>query len=115
MPWEARRNGLRYYYRRGHRHGQLTWEYLGRGPHAEQAAAEDAARRQQRQAQVQERHQEQQDWQAHDALLQQLDQITQLLTRGTLYVAGYHRHARSTWRRRHHDPETQRPEPSGTS
>jgi len=44
MSWEVR-DGLRYYTRSTKRNGRILREWVGRGPHAEQAAAADAARR----------------------------------------------------------------------
>lgn len=44
MPWEQRGKN-RYYYRREMIDGKVVRTYFGRGPAAEQAAAEDAAKR----------------------------------------------------------------------
>jgi hypothetical protein len=97
MGWEYRAGGGPYYVRKTKHHGHEVREYFGRGPAAEQAAAEDARKRA-----VHER--ERAEWQqleALDAELTQLDQIVTLLTDSTLVTRGYYRHhGDPKWRKR---------------
>ena len=45
MSWEKRNRGTEYYTRSKKTNGRVVREYIGRGPEAERAAAEDAARK----------------------------------------------------------------------
>ena len=101
MAWEQR-GPHAYYYRSVRRHGHVTKDYLGIGPLAELSAAEDAARRTQRQTEAEAWHQERA---ALDALDRQLDtywNAATLLLKATLYAEGYYQHDRGAWRKRPH-------------
>src|SRR5689334_17649435 len=71
MGWDVRTSGRRYYYRsrRPDGGGQPRRQYLGTGPEAEMAAAEDAQRRDERQAEQEARRAERARLQAADATL----------------------------------------------
>jgi hypothetical protein len=101
VAWETRRPGGPRYYTRTRRAGR-GWEreYLGTGPRAEAAAAADELRRAEQQVQAAARRQERDRHEAAQAPLRQLCDVTDLLVRAALLLAGYHRHARGQWRRR---------------
>jgi hypothetical protein len=105
MAWEAR--GSRRYYTRSKRvNGRVVREYLGAAgaPAAELAAAADALRRADRRAALEARRAEEARWRAALTPLVELCRAADLMARATLLAAGYHRHSRSSWRKRHvHD------------
>ncbi len=95
MAYEQRGSKV-YYYRAKKRNGRVVREYYGRGPRAQQAAAEDAAKRLAREKE-----------QAHKAQLKtldtqvaQLDTIITLLSHVHMIDAGFYLHHRGEWRRR---------------
>ena len=101
MAWEQR-GSQTYYYRSIRRNGRVMKEYRGIGPLAALSAAEDAARRAQRQAEAEAWRQERA---ALDALDRQLDtywNAATLLLKATLYIEGYYQHDRGEWRKRPH-------------
>lgn len=102
MSWEI--NYGRRVYTRSVRQGQKiirTW--FGSGPRAEQAAAEDEARRAARAAQAKARRAEARHHAATLAPLIELGCLTDLTMQATLIAAGFHQH-HGEWRRRHvHD------------
>ena len=105
MGWEARGcggGGRLYYVRYRKVNGRVTRRYIGTGPVAELAAAADALRRADRQAAADALRAEQVRWAEAAAPLKELSCAADLLTRAALLAAGYHRHSRSTWRRRRH-------------
>ena len=103
MAWEAR--GSRRYYTRSKRvNGRVVREYVGTGAVAELAAAADALRRADRRAASEARRAEEARWRAALTPLVELCRAADLMARATLLAAGYHRHSRSSWRKRHvHD------------
>ena len=101
MPW-ARRGPHKYYYRSVRQGTHVTKEYVGTGSLAELSAAEDAARRAQRQAEAEAWRREQA---ALDALDRQVDawwDMSTVLLKTTLYTEGYYQHDRGAWRKRTH-------------
>jgi hypothetical protein len=100
MAWEVR-GDTRYYYRM-HRlpGGRFRREYLGGGFGAELAAALDAHRRRQRQAQREALRAEREAWEGAAVVLDELIATSNLLVRACLLVAGFHQHQRGEWRRR---------------
>ena len=101
MAWEAR--GSRRYYTRSKRvNGRVVREYVGAAgaPVAELAAAADALRRADRRAASEARRAEQASWQAALAPLMELSRVADLMARAALLAAGYHRHSRSSWRKK---------------
>jgi hypothetical protein len=109
MGWEVQR-GRRRYTRSRKLNGRVVREYVGVGLVGELAAAADALRRAQRRATAEARHAEEAHWRAALAPLLELCQVSKLLTRSVMLVAGFHQHARGAWRRRRYgfaqDPST---------
>jgi hypothetical protein len=103
MPWEDRPGG-RYYYRAKKTKGRVVKEYVGAGPKAEAAAAEDAYAREVREAQRQatRRHRSalEQQWAASLEQFINLDTSCEALMVGTLLAWGFHQHDRGAWRKR---------------
>ena len=105
MGWEPRgRCRGRYYTRSKRANGRVVREYVGAAgdPLVELVAAADALRRADRRAAAEALRGEQARWQAAVAPLLELSRAADLLARAALLAAGYHRHSRSTWRRRRH-------------
>jgi hypothetical protein len=102
MAWETRRGKGRFYTRTHRRGHKFVREYVGTGPDAEAAAAEDAARRLAREAEFEARRKEQARHKAREALLRELSVLTDLVLFAALIVAGFHRSHRGPWRRKRH-------------
>jgi hypothetical protein len=100
MPWQVR-GQKRYYTRSKKVNGRVKREYVGTGSVGELAAAADALRRAERRAQADARRAEEARWQSASGPLLELVRASGLLTRAALLAAGYHQHARGSWRRRH--------------
>jgi len=99
MSWETRRpNGPKYYVRAQKVRGRLVRQYIGTGPQAEAAAAADALRRAERQAEAEARRAERLRLQEADAPLQRLEEAMKLLIRATLVTNGFYQHG-GEWRR----------------
>ena len=99
MSWEKRRGQLFYYraYREGDR---VIKKYVGRGPAAMAAAAEDAARRTERAAEQQaERKRRQVDSIVQEQIAGVGDGADALVS-AVLLAAGFHRPQRKSWRKR---------------
>ncbi len=103
MGWETRANGGRYYTRSRREHGRVVREYVGCGEKGELAAAADAARREEREADRTMIRAERERVQAIDANLVDLHRTADLLTRGALMAAGFERYKRQ-WRKRRDKP-----------
>jgi hypothetical protein len=102
MAWERGKGGGRYYTRTKRVGGRFVREYFGRGPRAEQAAAEDARRRAERRAQAEALGAEQRRYADAVGPLLELCRLSDLLVRATLTSVGYHQHDRGAWRRKRH-------------
>ena len=100
MAWETRERGGRYYTRSRKVRGKVVREYVGTGPRAELAAAEDALHRAARARAAQDRRGERERWADLEAPLAQLDGLGDALLAAVLLAAGYHRHDRGVWRQR---------------
>lgn len=100
VPWTVRNHGGRYYVRSSRTQGVRHFQYFGKGPAAQQAAAEDAEKRHKQLNLVQTRRDDDSLWRRTTAPLDQLNLVTMLLMRAALYVAGYHRHDGGEWRRK---------------
>jgi hypothetical protein len=111
MAWESRGTSARYYYRSVRTPDGVRRLYLGseHSPAAQAAALEDAERRAQRQTDRAARLAERERQEAAEAPLRQLCEQTDMLVKAALLVAGFHQHARCTWRRKRHgcQPEGQ--------
>lgn len=91
---------MQYYYRAERINGRVVKRYVGRGPIAEAAAAEDAAKRgartTRRLAEVDDRRKIEEVV----AGMRDLDKGAGSLLRAALLCAGYHQHHRGKWRKR---------------
>ena len=100
MAWQEV-DGRRYYYRGRRLCGRTRRVYVGAAgsPAAELAAAADGLRRLGREAAARERHAERERLRGAEAPLLELCELTDVLARAALVLAGYHRHDRGEWRR----------------
>lgn len=78
----------------------MVREYVGGGLPGQLAAAMDARRRAEREAQVEAWCAERVRLEAADATVAELCEIAEAAASGTLMLAGYHRHHRGEWRKR---------------
>lgn len=95
MAWERG-----YYYRVRKINGRVVREYIGKGLAGEQAAASDANRRAERQAQAEARKAEETRYDTLDHQVAQFCQGTDLIAQVALTSAGFHQHKRGEWRRK---------------
>ena len=100
MAWETRQRGGRYYTRSKKVNGRVVREYVGTGLVGELAAAGDARARAERQAQQAAWRADQERIESAIAPLEEFCDVVETLARGSLLVAGYHRHHRGEWRRK---------------
>jgi hypothetical protein len=100
MGWERRKRGGWYYTRSRKVAGRVVREYVGGGQLGEMAAAEDAARRAERQAQADAWRSERECLETVDAGVDELFDTVEAVVRGALMSAGYFRHHRGEWRKR---------------
>jgi hypothetical protein len=100
MGWERGR----YYTRTVRRNGRVCRVYVGKGPVAERAAAEDARHKAERQSARDAARAERQRQDAAAGPLDLLGVWLDELGRATLLAAGYRQHARSQWRKRRNLP-----------
>jgi len=100
MAWETRQRGGRYYTRSKKINGRVIREYVGTGLVGELAAAADARTRAERQAQQAAWRADQERIESAIAPLEEFCDVVETLARGSLLVAGYHRHHRGEWRRK---------------
>ena len=105
MPWHMVGTG-RYYYRSERVNGKPVRRYVGKGQIGEVAAATADLRRLEREIKARELKTEKDRLRQAEAPLNELCEITDLLTRAALIVAGYHQHDRGEWRRRHGNSPT---------
>ena len=100
MAWQEV-DGRRYYYRGRRLCGRTRRVYVGAAgsPAAELAAAADHLRRLGREVAARERHAERERLRGAEAPLLDLCELTDVLARAALVLAGYHRHDRGEWRR----------------
>lgn len=97
MGWE--KDG-RYYTRSSRVDGRVVREYVGSGELPVLSARLDAIHRGQRQEERQQERQQGQALQAEDKELRAYCQAVETVLRAVLTGAGYHQHARGTWRKR---------------
>src|SRR5438874_11562057 len=103
MAWE-KVGGRRYYYRNRRDGRRVVREYVGSGPVAELAATGDALRRVEKEAARRRRQAERAARERAEAPLLALCELTDVLTRASLVLAGFHQHDRGAWRRRRERP-----------
>ncbi len=99
MMWDVR-GEHRYYYRHRFSNGQSRRVYVGTGPQAEEAAAEDLRQRAERKARRQALRAAEARLRAADAPVTNLEGLVRLLTAAALTSAGFYQHDRGEWRRR---------------
>jgi hypothetical protein len=101
MGWQEV-DGRRYYYRHRRAGGRPRPVYVGAAgsPAAELAATADDLRRLGREIAARERHAERERQQEAERSLLELCELTDVLARAALVLAGYHRHDRGEWRHR---------------
>src|SRR5947208_2686742 len=104
MGWESRQGRGRYYTRTLWQDGRVVRRYLGRGPRAEQAAAEDSRRKAEQLTQREASRARVRDLDAADATLGALDAVSLQILSVALTAAGYGRHDRGAWRKRQQHP-----------
>lgn len=104
MGWDKGR----YYTRSKRVNGKVVREYIGNGPRGEAAAREDAAKREQRRAQREALFRARAEVASFDAVVHELNALTDQLVQETLTAAGYRQHKRGEWRkqRERHQPDT---------
>ncbi len=99
MPWEPR--GQKWvYYRAKKVAGRVVKTYIGGGERGARAAAEDDARRAERQAGVESLRAEQARLRAAEAAVASLADAVRAAVHAHLLLGGYHRHDRGHWRHR---------------
>ncbi len=101
MAWETRRRGGLYYTRSKKVDGRVVREYVGGGLAGQLAAASDAAERANRQARAESWRDERSRLEEVDASMTELCEVAERLAHVALELAGYRRHHRGEWRRRH--------------
>ena len=102
MAWDRQKNGRAYYSQSRRHNGKIVRIYVGTGPAAEAIAQADAQRRA---AHLHQRDQERIDrteWANAEAVTIAAADLVARLAKATLLDAGYHQHARSSWRKRKH-------------
>ncbi len=100
MAWETRQRGSRYYCRSKKIGGRVIREYVGTGSIGERAAAADERERAQRQAQQAAWRADQERIESAIAPLEEFCDMVETLARGSVLLAGDHRHHRGEWRRK---------------
>lgn len=103
MALETRKvggNAYLYLYRRDAKTGRVRKVYVGRGPKADAAAAELAARKKCRADERQAVERAAAELRAVDVLMAGLDDAAALVLEATLLAAGYHRRNYGKWRKR---------------
>jgi len=106
MAWEIRERGTRYYTRSVRLKGRVTRQYFGCGLAGELAAAEDARRRAERKAATQALRAERGRVEAANRPLVEFLRASDLLLQAALIKAGFYRHNRGEWRKRHERRES---------
>ncbi|MFN8474899.1 MAG: hypothetical protein U0822_22115 [Anaerolineae bacterium] len=99
MGWETR-SGRQYYYRARKIDGRVHREYIGTGEIAALIAQMDDLDRERQHLRVLEERDERARISALDGAVARLDELADVLVRGSLVLAGYERHNRGEWRRR---------------
>ena len=104
MPWAARgKDGTKYFYSSRRVNGRPAKVYCGAGLAAEEAAAAVERRRDERLEQARRLAAEQANYATAVGPLEDLCQLTDLVTKANLLLAGFRQHDRGTWRRRRDD------------
>jgi hypothetical protein len=107
MGWERGR----YYTRSRRESGRVVREYIGGGPAGAIVSEWDAVERDRREAEAEYRRALRADLEEHAAMLADLNQRCDLLSRAALIVAGYRQHKRGEWRKQRVRREASGPGP----
>lgn len=99
MSWETRERGGRYYTRSKREGGRIVREYIGTGRLAELASELDRLDRERRESERIEQQLARSEVETSEAPIKALHEDVELLARGALLAAGYHRH-HGQWRRK---------------
>jgi len=100
MAWE-RRGDQTYYYRSRKIGGRVVKEYIGGGLAGTLAEREDAMRRRTRDAERAALQADRDAFNAATVAHEELSRAADALLTAALIAAGYHRHDRGPWRKRH--------------
>jgi hypothetical protein len=100
MSWEKRARGGRYYTRSRREGGRIMREYFGAGEVAELVAQLDDFDRDRREGQRIMEQLARSEAEAREAPIKALHESVEVLVRGALLAAGYHRHHGGAWRRK---------------
>ena len=100
MAWETRQRGGRYYTRSKKINGRVIREYVGTGLVGELAAAADARARAEREAGKAAWRAECERIESALTPVEEFYDVVEIFARGSLILAGYHRHHRGEWRHR---------------
>ena len=99
MGLETRKNSNnQYFYRKHWKGGRVVSEYMGTGPLGELAALHQEIDNERRLAKKEAHEQERRSVILADRTLAELHQITSLLVKSQMLLAGYHQH-KGTWRK----------------
>jgi hypothetical protein len=102
MSWHAKKQGGKsYYYRSVRVNGRPVKQYVGTGPHADEAARAVRERRENKETQRLTFQHERNRLSCAETALKELRLLVKLLFRAHLLLGGYHEHRRQ-WRRRRH-------------
>ncbi len=99
MGWERRKRGGLYYTRSRKVRGRVVREYVGGGLLGQFAAASDAERRAEVKARAEAWHAERAHLESADISMDMFFEASEAAARGSLLLAGYHRHHRGEWRK----------------
>ena len=100
MAWEQRGNN-RYYYRSRKIEGRVVKEYVGGGLAGMLAQREDDSRRRKRKSARAAFQADRDNFTAAATVHDELSRVADALMTAALVAAGYHRHDRGHWRKRH--------------
>ena len=98
-PWERRERGGLYYTRSRKQGARVIREYVGGGNLGELAARADAEERQRREREEAAWKAERESLEALSALVEELCEDTETITRAVLVASGFRRHNRGEWRK----------------
>ena len=101
MAWEER-NGRLYYYRKRREGGCVVSEYVGAGIGAEAIATLDRIEQEERKLARLRMQDERKQHMKDERDVMEFGELTRLLTRAALLLAGYHPH-KGQWRKRRDD------------
>jgi hypothetical protein len=105
-PWESRERGGLYYTRSRKKGGRVIREYVGGGRFGELAAQQDALERERREEQAARWKEEQKEFDALQAPVEEILEASDLLVRAAMLAAGYRQHNRGEWRLRREPKES---------